>query len=171
MLGTVADPVAAVLFSRAAGLRLDRIIDLTGRGVRLTAPITLAGAAILTAAGPFLLGLLYGPAFRAASPILPLLGAEVVMGTTYFVLTRAFMAAGRPGTISFTEGLGLSIASGLMLLLIPQYGIAGAAWALLASATARFLCLLVCFRLVLKVAPPSLILTREDLRVLRQSLP
>jgi O-antigen/teichoic acid export membrane protein len=171
MLGTIADPVGAVLFSRAAGLGVSHIIDLTGRGVRLTAPITLLGAAVLVAAGPFLLGLLYGSEFRAASPILPILGAEVVIGTTYFVLTRAFMAAGRPGTISLTEGLGVAIAAGLMVLLIPRYGIAGAAWALLASASCRFVTLLACFPAVLGIPPPRLILTRKDLQMLRESLP
>jgi O-antigen/teichoic acid export membrane protein len=171
MLGTIADPVGAVLFSRAAGLGVSHIVDLTGRGVRVTAPITLLGAVVLVAAGPLLLGLLYGPEFRAASPILPILGAEVVIGTTYFVLTRAFMAAGRPGTISLTEGLGVAIAAGMMVLLIPRYGIAGAAWSLLASAGCRFATLLVCFPAVLHTPPPRLVLTRKDLQLIRQALP
>jgi O-antigen/teichoic acid export membrane protein len=171
MLGTVSDPVALVLFSRAAGLGLPHIIELTGRAVRLTLPVMLIGTGLLVVGGPTLLELLYGPSFREAAPVLAILGLEVVIGSTYFILTRTFMAAGRPGTISLTEGVGVATAAGFMLLLIPRFGIVGAAWALLGSAALRFAFLMVCYRIVLKTRPPSLVLTRNDLQLLRERLP
>jgi len=58
----------------------------------------------------------------------------------------------------------------MMLVLIPRYGIYGAAVSLLFSTVARLLFVFAGFRLVLKVNPPNLLPDKSDLRMLRSVL-
>jgi len=84
-----------------------------------------------------------------------------------FVLAQAFMALGRPGTVTLLQAVGLGLSVPLMLLLIPRFGIAGAAVSLLISTCARFAFLYASFPVILKMVPPSLRPQREDFEVLR----
>jgi O-antigen/teichoic acid export membrane protein len=81
-------------------------------------------------------------------------------------MAQAFMAMGRPGTVTLLQALGLSLSVPLMLLLIPRFGVAGAATALLLSTIARAIFLLTGFRLFLKSRPPNVIPRPADLREL-----
>jgi O-antigen/teichoic acid export membrane protein len=66
--------------------------------------------------------------------------------------------------------VGLSLSLPIMLLLIPRWGIEGAAVALLASTCARFIFIYASFRLVLKVSAPSLLPRKEDFFILLNAL-
>jgi enterobacterial common antigen flippase len=88
---------------------------------------------------------------------------EVVLGCTVSVLAQAFMALGHLSIVTLLQGVGLGLSVPLMLVLIPLYGLTGAGLALLGSTGARLLFILMCFPLVLKVSPPSLLITRQDI--------
>jgi O-antigen/teichoic acid export membrane protein len=69
---------------------------------------------------------------------------------------------GRPGVITAFQGLGLLISVPCMLVLIPRYGIVGAAVAMLISASMKLVFVQCSFSVVLGVRPPSLLLTSLD---------
>jgi O-antigen/teichoic acid export membrane protein len=114
--------------------------------------------------------LLYGSEYLAAVTVFRILTVEVVLSGTIWVLAQAFMALGRPGTLTLMQGIGLGLTVPFMLLLIPMYGLEGAGLALLCSTTIRLIFVLVCFPLILNVRPPSLIIAREDWDFLQQIL-
>ena len=97
-----------------------------------------------------------------------ILAIEVVLSGTTWVLAQAFMALGRPGTLTVMQGIGLGLTVPLMLLLIPTYGLEGAGLALLGSTSIRLVFVIVSFPLILKVRPPGLLMTRDDWYFLQQ---
>jgi O-antigen/teichoic acid export membrane protein len=105
-----------------------------------TSAITLVGAAALWATAPFLL-LLFGPDFTAAAALVPILASGIVAaclcGPGEDVLTM--LGQERACALSFALSLLLNV--GLLLLLIPAFGLAGAAAASAVTMTARSLML------------------------------
>jgi O-antigen/teichoic acid export membrane protein len=120
--------------------------------------------------GPLLLRILYGAEYTSSIVSLRLLLVEVTLSGCVFVLAQAFMALGRPGTVTLLQAVGLSISIPIMLLLVPRWGISGAALALLVSTCARFILVMLSFRLILKVPAPSLIPQKEDFSILLGAL-
>jgi O-antigen/teichoic acid export membrane protein len=109
---------------------------------------------------------LYGSEYVAAAGVLRILVVEVVLSGATFVLAQAFMALDRPGVVTVLQAIGLSLCIPLMILLIPRYGIYGAAVSLLISTTARLIFVFVAFRIFLKTKPPSLVPAASDIRLL-----
>lgn len=162
--------VTWVLFPKAAGRESREVMALTGRAARISLALSVVGATALLAIGPAALGLLYGPHFVDALPVFRILVAAVVIDGASMVLAQAFMALGRPETVTTVEGVGLALSAVMLLLLIPRYGLIGAGLALLASASARFGLMLWAYRLILKSDLPRLLVSREDLLWLQQSI-
>jgi O-antigen/teichoic acid export membrane protein len=155
--------VVMVLFPRAVSRPPREVLELTGRAVRMTTFITaLCGAGIMVA-GPHLLILLYGPEYRGAAAILRILVIEVVLTGATQVMSQAFMALSRPGVITILQAIGLVLTIPLMLVLVPRFGIAGAAMSLLLSTFARFAFVLVSFSRFLRMPCPRLLPCRADL--------
>ncbi len=170
MLNVFQASVVMVLFPKAAGRSQETALALTARAARVSTLITGFCAVLVALVGPLLLRLFYGAAYTGAINSLRLLLLEVTISGCVFVLAQAFMALGRPGTVTLLQAVGLSFSIPMMLLLIPRWGIAGAACALLASTCARLILIFVSFRLVLKVAAPSLVPQREDFAMLAGAL-
>jgi enterobacterial common antigen flippase len=168
MLNVFQTSIVAVLFPKAAAQPLKEVIALTGQAARLTTMLTLIVGLFIIAIGPFLLRLLYGAEFVGAATVLYVLVIEVVLAGTTLVLAQAFMALGRPGIVTVLQGVGLGLSVPLMLWLIPSLGLVGAGLSLLGSTIARLFFILSCYPLLLKVPPPSLLVTKEDFRFLKQ---
>lgn len=162
--------VVMVLFPKAAGRTQETALALTARAARVSTIITGCCAAAVALVGPLLLRILYGAEYTSSIVSLRLLLVEVTLSGCVFVLAQAFMALGRPGTVTMLQAAGLSISIPIMLLLVPRWGIAGAALALLVSTCARFILLMVSFPLVLKVPAPSLIPQKKDFSILLDAL-
>ena len=155
--------VVMVLFPRAVSRPAHEVLALTGRAVRMTTcATTICGAGIMFA-GPHLLVLLYGPEYRAAAAILRILVVEVVIAGATQVLSQAFMALSRPGVITALQAVGLLLTLPLMLLLVPRFGIEGAAVSLLLSTCARFAFVLASFSRFLGLPCPGLLPRLADL--------
>jgi O-antigen/teichoic acid export membrane protein len=152
----------SVLFPKASGRPVEEVVALVGRAARVTTTVTLLVAVGLTFLGPWVLGLLYGQDYLGAVTVFRILVFQVVLSGTTWVLFQAFMATGRPGVVTVLQGAGLGLAVPLVLVLIPRYGLEGAGLALLISAAARFVFVLVSFPLFLKVGMPSLWPTKAD---------
>jgi O-antigen/teichoic acid export membrane protein len=156
--------VAMVLFPKTAGQPLDAIVELTEVAVRISAMITALCAAVLCIVGPILVALLYGRSFAGASGALRILLVEATLACAVTVMAQAFKAVGRPGVVTILQAIGLALCIPLMLWLIPKWGLAGAAAALLLSTLARFLFIYVSFRIFLRTRMPRLLPELEDFR-------
>lgn len=162
--------VAAVLFPKAAGRPAAEVIALTGRAARLSVTLTaLVGVGVMVG-GPWLLRLLYGAEFVAATNLLRLLVIEAMVSSTSLILAQAFMALGRPGVVTVLQGVGLALSVPLLLLLIPRWGLLGAGLALVVAAVVRLTLTLLSFPWWLKARAPRLAPERADWVFLRQRL-
>ncbi len=169
MLNVFQLSVVMVLFPKAAGRTQADAVAMTGRAARMSLLLTGMCAVGVAVIGPLLLRIFYGRAYARSALSLRILLAEVTISGCVFVLAQAFMALGRPGTVTLLQAVGLALSVPLMLVLIPRYGIAGAAFSLLMSTCARFVFIYASFPLFLKTAPPSLLPRREDFEILRQA--
>lgn len=97
-----------------------------------------------------------------------ILVVEVVLTGVTLILAQAFMSLGRPGIITILQSIGLVLSITLMSVLVPDYGLVGAGLALLCSTIVRLVLMLLSFPLFLKVHPPNILLTGEDVVYLRQ---
>lgn len=170
MLNLVQGSIITVLLPKAAARPVEEVVALTGRAVRVSSAFTLLGAIAVMILGPVLLRLLYGPEYMGAVSVFRILVIEVVLSGITWVLAQAFMALGRPGTLTILQAIGLGLSVPLMLVLIPVYGLEGAGVALLCSTTARLVFVLVSYPVILKVRPPGLLITREDWYFMQQIL-
>ncbi len=158
--------VVMVLFPKAAGRSEREILLMVGKAVRVSTLVTGTAAVIAALLGPLLVRLLYGSSFLIAVPTLRILLIEVVLQGAVVIVTQAFLAAGRPGTVSILQGCGLALAIPLMFVFIPRFGVSGAALALLGSTATRLTLLLVAVPLALKQKLPRLVPDGEDVALL-----
>jgi O-antigen/teichoic acid export membrane protein len=170
MLNAFHTAVVMVLFPRAVSRPAREVLDMTGRAVRMTTLVTIVCGAGIMIAGPRLLVLLYGAEYRGATAILRILVVEVVIGGATQVMAQAFMALSRPGVITTLEAIGLLLTVPLMFVLVPRFGIEGAAFSLLLSTCARFAFVLAGFSRFLHLPRPGLLPRRADLSFLRNAV-
>lgn len=168
MLSLFHSSTITVLLPKVAARPLEEVVALTGQAVRVSTAVTVLAAIAVMLPVPILMQLLYGSEYLAAVTVFRILAIEVVLSGTTWVLAQAFMALGRPGTLTVMQGIGLGLTVPLMLLLIPTYGLEGAGLALLVSTSIRLVFVLVSFPLILKVRPPGLLMTRDDWYFLQQ---
>jgi O-antigen/teichoic acid export membrane protein len=75
-----------------------------------------------------------------------------------------------PGVITTFQALGLMLTVPLMLILIPRFGVEGAAAALLMSTVMRLLFVTISFRSLLKVKCPRIVASGEDISRLAEAI-
>ncbi len=170
VLGVLPAAVSPVTLPKSSGLELADVMELTGRAVRVTFFVMVVASLPLWLCGGLLLKLVYGAKFIRSAAILPFLVLEAIVDGLTSVMSQAFLASGFPGTVSLLQGAGVLTSIPLLYWFIPRFGARGAACALTLATTVRFVCVLVNFRIKLKVAPPSLIIRREELMVLLRRL-
>ncbi len=169
MLNLFQGSVITVLFPRAAGRSPADILALTEFSARVSTLLTVGCAASAALVGPFLLRSLYGAAYASAKVPFEVMLAEVSLNGAAFILAQAYMALGRPGLVTVIQSVGLGLSVPLLLLLIPRWGILGAATALLLSTLARFIFVFAGFRLILGLRLPDLLPRFSDIEtVLRR---
>lgn len=140
-LNAVYQAAATVLFPKCVGLEKRDAVKTT---LRITAAITALvapGAVALYCFGSFFLHLFYGPEYVVATTLLRVLIFEAVLSGITTLISQAFMAMGKPGTVTLLQVVGLSAAIPLLLVLVPKYGILGAGVAILVSSVIRLLLL------------------------------
>jgi O-antigen/teichoic acid export membrane protein len=166
MLNLFQNSVVMVLFPKAAGRPVRQVVDMTGDSVRIGTLITALCGVMVCLTGPTLLRILYGSEYVAAAGAMRILVVEAVLSGAVYILAQAFMALDRPGVVTVLQAIGLSLSIPLMLLLIPRFGIYGAAVSLLISTVARLLFVYAAFGFFLKTKPPSLIPAASDVKLL-----
>jgi O-antigen/teichoic acid export membrane protein len=162
--------VVIVVFPSASGLDPANAIAMVGRAARISTSIAIIFATAFAVVLPVLIPLLYGPGFDDAVRVGQLLIYEAVVGGLVYVLSQAFMACGRPALITALEVAGFLVVLPLMLILMPRFGLMGAAIALFISTVARLTLLMASFPVFLKVPVPNLLPNLDDLMSFRRAL-
>ena len=157
-------------FPRLAQLGGDRFLQLVLQLFRVSLTVGLATGLVLMAILPLLVKPLFGPGFAAAvSPTLLLVPAAL-LGSQQWLLARAAVAIGRnqPYLISFSSSVALLVA--LDYLLVPRFGLAGAAVAATASACVGLSICLIWFRRSFHLPLKELFPRAADVTMLRSVL-
>ena len=169
-LNVIPNSVYAVLYPRAAGRSPKEILATSGLAIRICGIIVGVAAVAVGLCAPFLLTMLYGPAFAEAVVPFRILAADAVLAAVNVLSIQVFMAAGRPGVVAILQAIGLAAYIPLAFVLVPLYGLDGAAVAWLGSSMLRLVSIFCCFPLVLRVSPPWPILRRSDLVELKTKI-
>jgi O-antigen/teichoic acid export membrane protein len=117
--------------SRCVALPKQQLLDLMDHSIRFAAWIGLLAAGMLSTMAPLLLGLIYGPAFRAAAGSFGVLAwmlpVAMLSGHHRYIL----IAYNQQGKLLVCTAYSAAAAVLLGFALVPLYGGVGAAWALL----------------------------------------
>jgi O-antigen/teichoic acid export membrane protein len=145
LLLKIPDATGTVMFPRLAGSSERDAHAATTRVCRHTLFVLGLGIIALAAGGPIAIPLLYGHRFDGAVMPLLILLPGLLMAALYQLLTRNFTSRGKQEINIVAACLALALNMGLNLVLIPRWGIAGAALAHGLSYGAAALLLLVAF--------------------------
>lgn len=145
-VGQVSTAASSMLFPHVAAQSEERDTTTTERTTRLTLLATSAMAVALGVLAPVGLPLLFGADYAAGVPALLLLLVAMLPLALTRVLAADLKGRGRPGLVSIGTGVGVLLVLGLDLVLIPAYGIEGAAMAAVVAQLSTTLVLLVCYR-------------------------
>ena len=159
--------IALVLFPKASGYERDQAIDVSGLATRAGLLVMLATGVPLIIIAPMFLEVLFGEEFLPAAPVFRLLVIATILGSTADIMAQAFLATGKPGIVSILRSLELAMLIASLGFFVPQFGLMGAAWAILAAASVRFLSIWASYPLLLGKAPPRLYLSPSDIRRIR----
>jgi O-antigen/teichoic acid export membrane protein len=151
------DPAVIPVMAEASATRdLARARAAFAHAAYLVGCLTAPVVAVLWGLGPELLGL-YGRSFREAAPAVVVLGAGS-LGFNLLGLGNAVLAGtGRGGWLLATQLLSLGTTAGLAVVLVPAFGITGAA---LASATSLLLVALLEYRIAARWLGTGLLTAR-----------
>ncbi|HJP40150.1 MAG TPA: polysaccharide biosynthesis C-terminal domain-containing protein [Dehalococcoidia bacterium] len=109
---------------------------LTARGVRQTLILVAGGAVVLALLAPFLLVLLFGQKFEEAANALRVLCIGTVLFAPQALLSNYFtIQLGKPWIPLTIAASSVAVNVGLSLVLIPEFGYMGGAWATTVSYT------------------------------------
>lgn len=170
MLNVFEDAILTVLFPKASGRPIEEVIQMTGRATRFSTTLTLLCIIPLFLLGPFFIKFLYGKDFVGASTVFRILLIEVLLNGITWMLSKTFMAVGKPGIVTALQGFAFSVQVPLLLYLVPRYGLIGAGISILLTTCLRLAFILISYPVALKLKPPSLILTYSDIRYLKKAL-
>lgn len=95
--------------------------------LRVTTTVMLAGCLGMAVLGEWLIVILFGAAYKPAYPALLLLLPGLLATCHASILRLDLLGKGRPGTLSFITGFATVVNLALNFMLIPIYGIEGAA--------------------------------------------
>lgn len=139
LLWQIPNAASFVIFPKAANSSHETMNRFTPRVFWIILTITTGGAFLLAIFGKLVISLVFSDAFLAAyKPLLVLLPGVVVLGAAK-VLTNDIAGRGFPHYNSITSGMSLVATIVLDLILIPKWGIVGAALASTASYSLTFL--------------------------------
>jgi O-antigen/teichoic acid export membrane protein len=134
--------VGMALFPRLAGSHPAEAHRMTAAAIRQTVVLSLVPALLLAGCGRLLLVLWYGAEYEPAAAPLRWVCVGIVMMSLYVLLSRNFTSRNRQGINIFSAYMALGGNLLLNVVLIPRYGIVGAAMATACSYSAATLLLL-----------------------------
>jgi O-antigen/teichoic acid export membrane protein len=171
LIGAVQEASAVALYARFAG----RDIDQLGDGVRVAFRLTFLPLMVLALVGsvlsPWLIALVYGPAFAAIALPFSILLFECVCGGASWTLAQRFTAAGRPGLVLVRQLISV-VPVLLALPFLPAENVyVCLALLMLLGAVLRLTVTLCMFPMTLNETIPAVLPTRADLKTVSSLLP
>lgn len=122
--------IAAVMSREIAGSEGERSAELTACTIRTSVALTAASAAALALAAPVVIHLVYGGRFAAAAAPLRLLMPGVLAYASASAFAAYFIVQlARPFAVTAVNLLMIAVQSAACLILVPRYGMNGAALA------------------------------------------
>jgi O-antigen/teichoic acid export membrane protein len=172
LLWMLPDSLGFVLFNKIAGARdPEEQADLVERINRIVFWSMIVASALMAAAGPWVVTLLYGPAYSASGLPLALLMIGTVALTVAKVLTKYFAGTGAPHYSGTTVASGAFTGLILYYPLINLFGAAGAAIAHSACYTMTALTAVYIYRRLIAPRRPRLFRPKHsDLSWLEQQV-
>lgn len=150
---------------------IERKSILVGRYFRLTAFLSVVSAIVVFILSPTLISILFGPDYIAAIVLSRIMMFGTIPAALMCILIAAYRAYDRNMIVNYSTLAGLATVAGMLAVLLPSVGIAGAAWSLVASQWAAFILLLTFTRREIGITFKQLILTtRADLDLLCEHL-
>lgn len=164
VVGQIATAAASFLFPGVAGALDDRATRMTERVTRMTLLLVLAAVVVVgLVAGP-LLGAVFGPAYADGAPVLVVALVGIVPLSVCRMIAADLKGRGRPGLASIGSAVMAGAILVLDLLLIPVWGLMGAAIASVAAYTLSATALLAAYRRVTGARLTELVPRLDDLR-------
>lgn len=168
---TLAYSVAQIAFPRACA-EADPVARgaIIGLYLRFTLTLMLVASAVLWLIAPLFLRLVFGEGFAAAADLVRALILGILPLTIREFQALAFKAWNRTLALSINEGLTLALNAVLLLVLLPAYGLDGAAAAFVAVRWAQVIVLGALAWRHLHLSPTILFLpTARDADLVRQA--
>lgn len=137
--------IGLVLYPALASLPEEKVHAVTAQACRRTLMITVPVAVLLATLGPSVITLWYGEPYTPAGAPLPWAAVGVAMMAVFVIVTRDFTSRGRQRVNIAASMVALLGNVCLNAVLIPTYGIVGAAVATAISYTAACVVLMVFF--------------------------
>jgi O-antigen/teichoic acid export membrane protein len=170
MLHMISGSTSVVLFPKVAAQPLEDVITYVSLSSRVATTATALIALVIALVAPIMLSFIYGEDFTPAVRIFPILLAEAVLAGSVRIIGQGFMGAGRPGLIVLAQGIGLACVVPLLGVLVPLYGVTGAAVSMLLATLVRMAFIAGCYELLLRHRMPGLIIRRSDMSFLYRRL-
>jgi O-antigen/teichoic acid export membrane protein len=133
MLPIVSIPAAIAVMTTSSVARLqaedgtEGAVEAIWRSSRQSLALSLVGGGVLAVAAPVLIPALVGNAYRPSIPIIWILIAGYVARSVMAVVVAGANGMRRPRVGYGSEGIGLVVTVALLPLLLPRWGITGAA--------------------------------------------
>lgn len=175
IITALSSAVAPVLLPKSAGRSVSDVTAMTGRVLSVATPLLLVPAVGFMLGGRVVLRWLYGGDFTIGHWALSCLIVEAVISSVTYIITQPYLALNRPGVITIIQTSSLPVLALAVWLLVPHWGINGAAVGLLAATVYRALATYLSYQLLFRVSAPrlwpNLQQSRELVRRVREGVP
>jgi O-antigen/teichoic acid export membrane protein len=133
-LAALATPVSQVVFPEISKLASERDVDgirrLTRRVRQLAAVVVIPACVLTTLAAGWAIPAVLGESFAPAVPLVRIMVWQLLW-IPYIWVSALLLSLGRARTVAAMSGLDAAIYVALLLVLVPAFGVTGAAWAIL----------------------------------------
>jgi O-antigen/teichoic acid export membrane protein len=131
-IGMVAAPMEMLAFPKiAADPTPEGKAQILARYMKINFLLVVPGSIVLALVTPWILGFLFGPDFAPSAPVAYVLIAANAVLTGTLLLSAALKAYDRALLIAKAEGLDVVVTVIVLGVLVPKYGIEGAAYGML----------------------------------------
>lgn len=170
MLNTIQGAITTVLFPKASELKQAEALKLTFKAYRISTVVTLLVGAGIFVVAPYLLILLYGQSFVDAVSVFRILIFQTSITSISWILSQGFMSIGKPGTVTVMRLITLGLNIILLNILIPVFGLEGAAISLLITSIVELMAVFIIYTTRHHVKIKDWIVSKNDIVWLLQRI-
>lgn len=132
-----ATAIQAVAFSRIAQIHdRPRQCGLIRRATVLVGAVSIVPTIGVALLAPVAINWVFGPGYAPAADVARILSLSVLLRALARILQVGMQAIGRPTGVMYSEWWGFAVLAPGIFLLLPEFGLRGAAWSVVASAAA-----------------------------------